>query len=193
MKTFCILGLAAVLASPAAFAAGDMPKGSVSGYLTMTDVDVGGFTDDGTGIGIRGWAQISGMFFAHGEFQTSSLDNSDVDQLRVGGGVIGSINPSAMWLAKAEFISIGNDFSDQSGIGVHGGAMFMPAPAVDLFGTVGYLTTDDTDGIEINVGGGYAFSRMLGGFIDYRTYMGSVDPNGDFEVSDIHVGVSMKF
>ncbi len=196
MRNLSMLVLVAALSAPAAYA-GDMPKASIGGYVTMTDVDAGGGAqDDGMGFGVRGWAVISNPWFVHGEYQTSSLDdsNTDIDQLRIGGGLAGEIQPGMMWLAKGEYISVGNDFADdQTGFGVHGGMMFHPSQQFGLFGTLGYLTTSDTDGLEFNIGGSFSFTRALAAFIDYRTYMGSVDPSGDLDVSDLHIGVALMF
>jgi hypothetical protein len=196
MKSLPMLVLVAALAAPAAFAA-DMPTGSVAGYVTMTDVDAGpGATDDGMGFGVRGWASVNGPWFVHGEYQTTTLDDSDtdVDQLRIGGGLVGEMQPGTMWLAKGEYISVSNDFADdQTGFGVHGGIMFHPSQQFGLFGTLGYLTTSDTDGLEFNIGGSFSFTRELAGFVDYRSYMGSVDPTGDLDLSDLHVGVAYMF
>jgi len=195
MKKLYVLALAALLAAPTAFAR-NMPKGEIAGYLTSVSLDRGGpFGDDsGTGFGVRGWAAINGPWFVHGEYQTVSLDDFDADleSLRIGGGMVGQINPTMMWLAKAEYIDFGSD-ADQAGFGVHGGVMFHANDMFGFGGTLGYLTTDDTDGIEVNVGGKVSFTKEFAGVVDLRNYMGSVDPNGDFDVFEIRVGVAYMF
>jgi hypothetical protein len=191
MKKLHLMGLAALFAAPVAFA-GDMPAGQFAGYVTMTSVeteDTGvDFDDDGTGFGLRGWASVNGPFFVHGEYQTVTLDDTDldIDQLRLGGGYA-----MDMWLVKAEYIDFGSDL-DQAGFGVHGGLHTM-SDQVGFYGTVGYLTTDDTDGIELNAGVSFAFNPQFSGVLDYRTYLGSVDPNGDITVGDLRVGVAYNF
>jgi len=197
MKCLSMLVLVAALAAPAAFAA-DMPAGSVAGYITMTDLDLGaGGQDDGMGFGVRGWASVNGPWFVHGEYQTTTLDDSnfDVDQLRIGGGLVGEMQEGTMWLAKGEYISISSDAfaDDQTGFGAHGGIMFAASPQFHLFGTLGYLSTSDTDGLEFNLGGSFSFTRELAAFLDYRSYMGSVDPSGDLDLTDMHFGVAYMF
>jgi hypothetical protein len=196
MKKLHSMGLAALFAAPAAFA-GDMPAGQFAGFVTMTSVEVDGtgapptggdFDDDGTGFGVRGWASVNGPFFVHGEYQTTGLDDADIDvnQLRLGGGYA-----MDMWLVKAEYIDTGSDL-DQAGFGVHGGLHTM-SDQLGFFGTVGYLTTDDTDGVELNAGVSFAFNPQFSGVVDYRTYLGSIDPDGDLTVSDLRVGVAYNF
>jgi hypothetical protein len=194
MKTLHLMGLAALFAAPVAFA-GDMPAGQFAGFVTMTsaeaeDTPLGAndFDDDGTGFGLRGWASVNGPIFVHGEYQTVGLDdtNIDVDQLRLGGGYA-----MDLWLVKAEYIDFGSDL-DQAGFGVHAGLHTM-SDQFGFFGTVGYLTTDDTDGIELNAGVSFAFNPQFSGVVDYRIYMGSVDPAGDLTVGDLRVGVAYNF
>jgi hypothetical protein len=190
-KTLCLSGLAAMLAAPMAFA-GDMPRGQIGGHITMTSVEVEGtpfdFDDDGNGFGIRGWGMIQGPFFFHGEYQTVTLDDSDldVDQFRFGGGWA-----QDTWLAKIEYIDTGSDL-DQSGIGVHGGLHTMSGQ-MGFFGTVGYLSLDDADGVELNAGVSFAFTPELSGMLDYRTFLGSLDPDGDLTLSDLRIGVAYGF
>lgn len=191
MKRLCMMGLVAMLSAPAAFA-GDMPAGSIAGYLTS--VDVGG--PDGTGFGIRGWASVNGPWFVHGEFEAVTVKEgpaeADLQQLRIGGGLTGEMNKSAMWLAKAEYINLGGDF-DQAGFGIHGGVILQATPALGFLGTLGYLTTDDTDGLELNFGGKLAFTKEWSGVLDYRTYMGDTDFGGDFDIDEIRIGAAFSF
>lgn len=197
MKRLCIMGLVAMLSAPAAFA-GDHPAGSIAGYLTNSSLDIEGFgDDDGTGFGLRGWASISGPWFVHGEYQTTSLDNfnADLESLRIGGGLTGELGGNAMWLAKAELVDFGSD-TDEDGIGIHGGAMLSATPAFGLYGTLGYLSLNDTDGLELNVGAKLSFTKELAGVVDYRTYMGEADFGGasvDFEVTDLRLGLAYSF
>lgn len=191
-RNLCSIGLAALLAAPAAMAA-DMPKGQIGGHLTMTSVEVENtgffdFDDDGDGFGIRGWGMVQGPFFVHGEYQTATLDDTDldVDQFRFGGGYAMDV-----WILKVEYIDTGSDL-DQSGFGFHGGLHTMSGN-FGFFGTVGYLSTDDSDGIELNVGGSIAFNRDWSGVLDYRTYLGSLDPDGDLTLSDLRIGVAYNF
>jgi opacity protein-like surface antigen len=194
-KKLCLVGLAVLLAAPMAFA-GDMPAGAIAGYLTSSEIDVEGVgKDDGTGFGIRGWASVSGPWFVHGEYQTTSLDGFDLESLRLGGGFAGEMGSGSMWLAKAELVDFGSD-ADEDGIGVHVGAMLQASPQFGVFGTLGYLSLNDTDGLELNVGANMAFTREFAGVLDYRFYMGEYDvfgATGDFEITDLRLGVQYMF
>lgn len=190
LRTMALTAMLSV--APLAFA-GDMPAGQFGGYLTMTDADF----DDGTGFGIKGWASVNGPWFVHGEYQTVGFKTPggadvDLNELRFGGGLVGDLQQGVQWLAKAEYIDFGSDF-DQSGFGVHGGVLFEAGPALGLFGTIGFLTTDDTDGLELNFGGQYRFSREWSGFVDYRAYSGDVDGGGSFDLTDIRFGAMYNF
>jgi hypothetical protein len=200
MKKSYVMGLAALLAAPMAFA-GSMPTGSIAGYVTSTSVDLGGGIDDSaTGFGIKGWGSVSGPWFVHGEYESASLEfdtplgtvDSDLNELRLGGGMVGEMSPGTMWLAKAEYIDFGSD-ADEAGFGVHGGLMFGTNAALSGFATLGYLSTDNTDGLEFDVGGKYSFTKEIAGFLDYRSYMGSADGGGDFDVGDIRLGAAYSF
>lgn len=197
MKRLCMIGLVAMLAAPAAFAGG-MPAGAVTGYLTQSgvDIDVPGFKgdDDGMGFGIRGWASVSGPWFVHGEYQTTTLDDSDQDlqSLRLGGGFAGELSKGSYWIVKGEYVDFGSDF-EESGFGVHGGALFSASDSFGFFGTLGYLSLEDTDGLEFDVGGKFSFTKEWGLSVDYRSYLGSVDPDGDFTVDDLRVGATYTF
>lgn len=198
MKKVCMVGLvAAMAAAPAAFA-GSMPAGALAGYVTMSELDIEDVgNDDGTGFGIRGWASLNGPWFVHGEYQTTSLDDADIDleSLRLGGGFAGEIQRGTMWLVKGEYIDLGSD-ADEDGFGVHAGVMFSATEQFGLFGTLGYLTLNDTDGLELNLGAKVAFTKEWAGVLDYRTYMGEYDVSGvtgDFTVDDIRFGVAYMF
>ena len=191
MKKVYLTGLAALLATPLAFA-GDMPKGQFGGHLTMTSVeaeDTGSdFDDDGTGFGIKGWGMMNENVFLHGEYQTVETDDFDIgiDQIRLGGGY--SVDN---WLFKAEYIDTGSDL-DQAGFGFHGG-LHTGSGNVGFFGTVGYLMLDDVDGLELDVGGSFAINPDWSIVADYRIFMGSIDPTGDLTLSDLRIGAAYNF
>jgi hypothetical protein len=173
MKKLHAVAVAALLATPVAFAA-EQPIGAVAGHVTMFDADF----DDAAGFGIRGWMSVGeGGGFVHGEYSLVGLENPgtgadvDVNELRMGGGMMGSLQQNAKWLAKLEYIDFGSDL-DSDGFGLHGGAMFEPAANLGLFGTVGFIDVGDDDGLEFNIGGKFSFTRDLAGIIDYRSFSG---------------------
>ena len=181
----------ALLAAPLA-TAGDMPKGQLIGNITMTSVELEGtgfdFDDDGNGFGIRGWGTLQGPWMVHGEYQTVTLDDTDidVDQFRFGGGY-----GMDMWLVKLEYIDTGSDL-DQSGLGFHGGVRTQSG-ALGFTGTVGYLSLDDASGPELNAGVSFAFTPQFSGVVDFRTFLGSLDPDGDLTLTDIRIGGAYNF
>jgi hypothetical protein len=192
-KNSLFIAAVALLAAPLA-TAGDMLKGQIGGHLTMTSVEVDGlgppfdFDDDGNGFGIRGWGNIQGPWMVHGEYQTVTLDETDidVDQFRFGGGYA-----MDMWLLKLEYIDTGSDL-DQSGLGFHGGVR-TASGQLSFLGTVGYLSLDDASGPELNAGVSFAFTPQFSGVLDLRTFLGSLDPDGDLTLTDIRIGGAYNF
>lgn len=191
MKKLAIVAAAAMLAAPAAFAAG--PTGMLAGYFTNSELDVGP-SDDGTGFGLRGWAMVSGPVFVHAEYQTTELDDSkiDLESVRLGGGYYAEMSKETGLYGKVEWLDLGSDL-DQSGFGAHAGIVHHLMPNVHIGASLGYLSTDDTDGLEWSLGGGYGFTKELGVFVDYRSYAGSVDGGGDADITDLRAGVTYMF
>jgi hypothetical protein len=178
-----------VMASAAA------PTGQIAVYLANPIIDYGStYSNSGTGFGVRGWGMPSRNWSLHGEYQSTETedDKVTVQSLRLGTGFVGGMGGETMWLVKAEYVDFGSDL-EQSGFGAHGGIILASDSALSYSGTLGYLSTDDTDGLEINVGAHYAFNPQWGGVLDYRNYMGSVDPSGDFELSEFRLGGTFTF
>jgi len=179
-----------LLAGPATAA----ETGAIAGFLSKVEVDdeVLG-KDDGTGFGARGWFGFGGPF-AHFEYQTVTLDDSDIDvnELRLGGGLSGEINRQFEVFGKAEYLDFGSDL-ELDGFGVHGGVKLAASPQVQIMASVGYLMlsgdADDATGLEFDLNALFKFTRQFGGFFGYRSWMGSLDDsNTDLDVSDLRVG-----
>lgn len=202
--------VAALLSVPTtAFAAQGDPMGSVGVFVTNTSIEQPPFDEDGMGFGVKGWVGF-GAPFASFEYQSVSVGDSpnevDEDQFRVGGGAAFPVSEPVLLLGKAEFIKVGLDSSggseDVDGFGLHGGAIFMPGPAMHLWGTLGWLMLSgddpgsgglgDVDGFELDLGAGFNFTPQFGAFIEYRTFMGSLDAasgaNDELNLSDLRVG-----
>jgi hypothetical protein len=178
-----------VMASAAA------PAGQIAVYLANPIIDYGNtYSNSGTGFGVRGWGMLNPSWFLHGEYQSTEAEDADVtvQSLRLGSGFVGSMGGETLWLVKGEYVDFGSDL-EQSGFGVHGGIMLESESALSYAGTLGYLSTDDTDGLEVNVGAHYAFNPQWGAVLDYRNYMGSVDPSGDFDLSEFRLGGTFTF
>ena len=185
MKKFAILAAAAAFAAPAAMAAGTGTGGSLAGYVVSEDAD----GPDGTGFGLKGHLGF-GAPFATLEWQSVTLEQgpfeSDLDQLRIGGGYGMDMNTQTSLFGRAEWIDLGGD-ADDDGFGVHGGLKFAATPAVTLKASVGFLKFDDDDGTELLAGAGFAFTKQLGAFVDYRLF------SGDSDLTDLRAGVSFAF
>lgn len=204
--------LCAVLAIPAVAVAGaGDPMGKIGVYVTNTSLEVPASTydEDGLGFGFKGFFAF-GVPFVHFEYQSVTVGDNptpgevDEDQLRLGGGAAFRVSDPVMLIGKAEYIDFGIDdgsgsSNDLDGFGLHGGAMFIPGPAMHVGATLGFLQLSgedagfgDTDGLELNVGAGFNFTKQFGAFIDYRTFLGSWEapPGSDDELtaSDIRVG-----
>jgi hypothetical protein len=189
------LGVCAAALSLPAMTSAAAAAGQVVAYATNPTIDSGGTRgNSGTGFGARGWAMLNPSWFLHGEYQSTDMSdtNAKLDSLRLGGGFIGALGGETKWLAKGEYVDFGSDL-DQSGFGVHGGIILAAESPLSYFGTLGYLNTDDTDGLELDAGAHYAFTRCWGVVLDYRNYMGRVDPSGGFDVSEFRLGGTFTF
>jgi hypothetical protein len=192
-KTFS--GVCAAILFLPVVAQGAASDGQITGYLANPIIDYGSiYANSGTGLGLRGWARVHPNWLLHGEYQTTEMEETKtkVDSLRLGAGFVRDLGGAAMWLVKGEYVDFGPDL-EQAGFGVHGGVMLQSDSALSWSGTLGYLSTDDTDGLEINVGAHYAFNPKWGAVLDYRNYMGNADPSGDFDLSEFRLGGTFTF
>jgi len=171
------------------------PSGQVAVFGTMSEAEISSgpssVSDDGNGFGIKGWFAPVGGFFLHAEYQVTALDNADLESLRAGGGYYYALTKELGLYGYGEYIDFGSDF-DENGFGVHGGAHYQIMPQLGIDGTLGYLMLDDTDGLEASVEAQFNFTKMLGVFAGFRTYMGSGD-GFDLDVTDIRAGGVLTF
>lgn len=194
MKKLLVVAAGLFAAAPV-FAA---PMGELSIYAANVSLDIeGAGDDDGTGFGANGWVALNGPVFLHGEYQTVELDDFgvDIESLRLGGGLYHAASKQLGFLGKVEFVDLGSDV-DEDGFGIHGGAVMHASEMLGLFGTLGYLSLNDSDGFEINLGAGLKFTKQIGAFIDYRTFLAEDDSGGtttDVDVAEIRGGISFLF
>lgn len=162
------------------------------------DVSVPGFGSgdvDGDEFGIKGRAHTAETVTLHGEFQSVSLDDVDLDveQLRFGIGAHSSADTGTRFFGDAEFVSVDLDGDDQSGFGLHGGLSFSGESQVSGFARLGYLSLDDVDGFEFSLGIDVAFNPSVGGFVDYRSIALEADDSSEFDFTDLRIGIRFHF
>ena len=204
-KLLMLAALAAPLAVPAIAQANE--QGHVDAYyIPSSKLDIDNVGDDsGDGFGVKGFVPLGPgqNFFLSGEYQSSNLDDSDfdIDQLRLGGGWQTPLATGTLGV-YGEYVKIDLDGSKADGGGVHGRLSFPVAPAVNIYGQVGYLwltddDKDDIDGVEFLVGASVDFTPNIGAFLDFRQSNLKLDSgfgsDQDFTFQDVRVGVRVLF
>lgn len=194
MKTQTMMIAAALLAAPAVHAAEmKMPTGAVDLYYLHNtfDPDPGG-SDSASGIGVRGWATITGPWFGAAQYETSDHGPYDIQDARIGGGYAWINDPATVY-AMASYVNFGNDL-DQDGVALDGGVRYHLTPQFDLKGELGWIGTQDTSGLEGAVGGQFAFNRNWGAFAEYHMYgFNGSGGTPDGNLSDLRIGASYMF
>ena len=201
-KLLMLAALAAPLAVPAIAQANE--QGHVDAYyIPSSNLDIDGVgDDDGDGFGVKGMVPLGSNFFLNGEYQSVTLDDSDwdIDQLRLGGGWQTPL-ATGTFAVYGEYANIDLDGSKADGLGVHGRLSFPIAPAVNIYGQVGYLWLEDDDnydidGLEFLIGASVDFTPNIGAFLDFRQSNLSADTgfgDQDFTFQDVRVGVRVLF
>ena len=194
-------GLIVASLSAAAFHAGAQQAsvGHIDGYyIPIADIEVSPgsvtFKDDGDGFGVKGRVHFADQMFISGEYQSVGYDsNIDLDQLRVGLGLLSPLGANTNLVGNVEYINadldVGPGSDSESGFGVHGGIAPRLSPAFVLTGTVGYVSIDDLDGPEFLIGARYLANRNISVFADYRMTRLS-DRGVDLDLDDLRIVVS---
>lgn len=196
--------LAALLvAAPfATMAAAPASSGHLEVYYNDADLDVDsvGASDSGDGFGVRGQGKISDQAFIFGEYQKNEYDDSEaeVQYLRGGLGFVLSSSSEVELTGKVQVVNVDvsgpGGSADDTGFGGHVGIAFLPAPALRLFGEIGYIDAGDMgDGLEWTVGGAFSVSDQLALIADYRVSALEDDTNTEVELSDLQLGVRFNF
>lgn len=171
-------------------------------FVPSSELDFGGGADDdGDGFGIKGKAHVADTVTLHGEYQATTLDDSDLDinQLRFGIGAHAADNGSgARLFGDLEYVDVEFDFpvggsESQSGFGIHGGLLFSGESALSGFAKIGYLSLDDADGFEFNIGAIAKFNQQVAGFVDYRSASLEDDADDEADLSDFRLGIRILF
>jgi hypothetical protein len=172
-------------------------------YIPKADLEVSeaGFTgdDDGDGFGLRGRFNATEQVFISAEYQAVEYDDSslELDQLRVGAGYILPINTTLNFVGQVEYISAETDgpgisSETDDGFGVHAGLEAALAPQFSLYGSVGFVSIDDSDGPEFLVGARFQVAPNVSLFADYRATRFS-DSGSDLDLDDLRLGAGFHF
>lgn len=156
MRNFVLAISAALLAAPpGAFAdhsASQIDLYYISSGFEITvpppDPDPGSADDSGDGFGIKGQLEFAPDLYLTGEYQSSTLDDteSDFDQMRIGVGGRAQIGLDLWGRLRGEYFDAefdGEDFDD--GFGAHAG-IELELDALSIYGDVGYLWLDLSEG-----------------------------------------------
>jgi hypothetical protein len=188
-----------ILAVGAAQAAYPDRGGYVGAFYVPTstkDVSLSGNpqTDfDGDGFGAHAIVPLGKLFAVTGEYQRSNHDDADTDQFRVGGGVQSSPDKARL-LAYGEYVNIDLPGSaSSSGFGLHLRGTLDVMPQLSVFGQVGYLNVsandESTDGPEFLAGASWAFTELIGAFVDYRITRIATGNDDRTRFDDLRTGV----
>ncbi|MDF1781411.1 MAG: hypothetical protein P1U67_08965 [Alcanivoracaceae bacterium] len=188
-----LLSLALISCSAGVHA--EFPVGKVGINLTpKVDVDIPNASGDGNGFGFYG--DVGGdMFFVYVDYQASNLEIDSIDldlkETRIGGG-IRNTNGNASLLVRVENYKQDADGEDDSGIGVHIGGDYAFTDSIGMFGDIGLLSLDESDGTEFRVGVRGKLTDMSEVYGAYRNLQ--LDDSGEeLELSDIRLGVNVLF
>lgn len=191
--------LSLALISCSAGVQAEFPVGKIGINLApKVDVDIPGASGDGNGFGFYG--DVGGdMFFVYVDYQASNLEiNStdlDLKETRFGGGIRNTSDKASLLVRvenyKQELDAPGSNFED-SGIGVHVGGDYAFTDSVGMFGDIGLLSLDESDGTEFRLGVRGKLTDMSEVYGAYRNLQ--LDDSGDeLELSDIRLGVNVLF
>lgn len=191
--------MAALVAVAAAAPGIALADGYIAGFYVPSanfDVDTrfGSGSINGDGWGIAGKAAVNPRFDVYGEYQAVNYDNNGGDLNDLRAGVAYNLTP--MFDVSGEFVRLDGDGNNDgdNGFGAHFGAHTEIAPALRIFGDVGYLTVGDSgDGFEGSVGAAYSFTRQWAAFADYRYTKLNGDNDVDVTLSDVRVGAAFLF
>lgn len=199
-------GLSALMLSAFAFQANAQQTsfGHVDAYyIPNADLEIsdatGSAKDDGDGFGLKGRFLVSEQLFIAAEYQAVEYDDSELelDQLRVGVGFTMPINITLNFVGQVEYINAETDapgVSSESddGFGVHAGLEAALAPQFSLYGRVGFVSVDDSDGPEFLVGARFKVTPNASLFADYRASRFS-DSGTDLDLDDLRIGAGFHF
>lgn len=202
-KKLALISAAAAFAVPMAASAAQPVSLDVY-YIADSTLDPeGSGSDDGDGWGGRLMVPFEGSGVGiHAEYQTSTLDDSDIDidQMRLGASLMTQGN--ARFGVVGEYAKLKLDIpglgsGDADGYGIHGRGEINVNEQFLLYGQIGYLSVsdsgDDLDGVEYLVGGVFNITPMFGVGVDYRVSDLEDDANDSIKFEDLRVGGRINF
>jgi hypothetical protein len=199
-----IAGLVLIL--PTAQALAEFPTGkagvSFSPVVDLT-VDSAGGSEDGDGNALGFYGQLgNGMFFGYADARMSALEvdslDVDLDETRFGVGVRGS-NDTGYLEGRLEQYEVELDVegpseaADDDGLGVHVGGGIPLSPQFEVFGRVGVLSLDDTDGNEFQLGVSGEVSTNLEVYGLYRMLSLEDDADVESDLDELRLGLNLLF
>ena len=152
---------------------------------------------DGDGFGAQGAFRVSDFVRVGVEYQTVEMDVPiDITQLRFTLGGALPLSSSILFSADLGYIDtdIETSMGDISGDGPMGhiGLVMKPSDQVEIFGKVGIVKVEESDGPEFHFGGRVRVTDAIGLMVDYR--LTKLEDSGeDLELDDLRVGVSFWF
>lgn len=212
-KTWVATAVAACFIPAIAMAAPARPVAVIDAYYVIPEIESddvfveGDFFDaelkDGDGFGVKGRFDLTPTLFLAGEYQANDYDEfeidglgtaeieSELDFIRAGMGLrFGEDSPFYGYAeaVNAE-LTIDGEGDDETGFGVHLGVDAPVADALSLYGQIGYVDIDDTDGFEFLGGAAFMFTPVFGAFADYRHTELEGDDDIKLTISDIRLGI----
>lgn len=191
-----------VMLPSVAQAQGASPTGFVDVYyvpsakLDVTVPNVGSGDDDGDGFGVRGMGRVSDEVAFTGEYQSNGYDDSglDVDQLRLGVGLIGKTTSGVF----IEYVDFDFDGERADGFGLQARLAGQSSAAVGLHGQLGYVSIEDNtenlSGLEFSIGVTFRLNERAALLADFRrTELEGEDSKVELEFTDVRLGVRLGF
>lgn len=194
MKQYVLaLGLALPLCAQA--------QGYLDVYYTASadikvDSTLGSGDDEGDGFGLRALAPISDTAALTAEYQSNTYDDSnlDIDQLRLGLGIVGPTRSGVL----VEYLDLDVDGDQADGFGIHLRLSGDPKQGLYFYGQAGYLMlqddVEDIRGLEFSLGLAAPLGPTSHLFFDFRrSQLEGESSQDELEFSDLRLGLRLGF
>lgn len=192
------------LLSLSSAAAAEFPTGKVGLSLSpKVDLELEGIPDgDGNALGFYGEFG-SDMIFGYGDLRASDVDvegvDIEIDETRFGLGIRGGNDTGYLearveqYEAEFDIEGVSQGDNEDDGLGAHiGGGVPLGANA-NLFGRFGFLSLDDLDGNEFQLGLSGEMGTNLEVYGLYRMLNLEDDANDELDLSEFRLGLNLLF